>query len=176
MKRARTVIRDAGAKGKGVYAASRIRRSAAVASFRGKPRWIWDIPQEVWPHTMQVDYDRYVVPKRNGVIWYIYHSCEPNCVVSGNTLVADREVERGEELTFDYSTDVDWPGFKMGCSCGSRRCRKVIRAYRFLPEKLMLGYGRHVARFILWEYSPRRAARGSGPAGRGALRAAPRSP
>jgi len=171
-----TRIGPAGTKGKGVFAAGPIRRSTVVASFRGRPRWIWDIPRESWPYTIQVGYDRYVVPRRGGVAWYLNHSCAPNCVITGTRLVADRDIARGEELTFDYSTDVDWVGFRMPCSCGSPECRRVVRAYRFLPAKLKLRYGRHVATFILRGYLQGRKARHRGPGGAEELRAAPRSP
>jgi SET domain len=179
-----THIGDAGAKGKGVFASGLIKRSTVIGGFRGRPRWIWDIPGEVWPYTIQVDYDRYVVPRRKGVVWYLNHSCEPNCCITGKNLVAARDIEEGEELTFDYSSDVDWPGFRMLCSCGAHNCRKTIRAYRYLPAKVKLRYGRHVAPFILREYFQGRVRRRPGqarapgpvkgePAGR---RAALRSP
>jgi hypothetical protein len=99
-----------------------------------------------------VDYDRYVLPRKDSGARHINHSCEPNCVVSGRSIVTERSIEAGEELTFDYSTDIDWPDFRMVCRCGSSKCRKVIRAYRFLPKKLKLKYGRNVADFILREY------------------------
>lgn len=164
MKRAPTFIGDAGPKGKGVFAAAPVKRSTVIASFRGRPRWIWDIPEKDWPHTIQVDYDRYVLPRREGVVWHINHSCSPNCVISGNSFVAERDIEEGEELTFDYSTDVDWAGFSMKCRCGSPGCRKVVRAYRFLPAKLKRRYGRHAAPFILREYFRKRRRQGSPPA------------
>ena len=172
MTRASTRIEDAGTKGKGVFAAAPLKRSTPIGSFRGRPKWIWDIPKEVWPYTIQVDYDRYVVPRRHSAIWYINHSCEPNCVITGDTIVAARDIDEGEELTFDYSTDVDWAGFRMGCRCGSAKCRKVVRAYRFLSPKLKLRYGRHVAPFILKEYLREKGARRSGPAEPDAPRAA----
>jgi len=100
-----------------------------------------------------VDYDRYKVPKKNSVGWMINHSCDPNCVVSGNSVVARRDIKRGEELTFDYSTDVDWPGFAMACRCGSLGCRRIIRAYRFLPREVAMGYGRYVAPYISKNYA-----------------------
>jgi uncharacterized protein len=174
--RAKTFVGEAGPKGRGVFASRLIRRSSVIGTLRGKPKWIWDIPQEIWPYTIQVDYDRYVVPRKNGPVWYINHSCEPNCLISGQNITAGRDIRKGEELTFDYSTDVDWPGFNMDCRCGSSKCRKVIRAYRFLPEGLKREYGGHVAPFILKAYlrgskAPRSAS--AEPAGR---RAGPRGP
>jgi hypothetical protein len=147
-----TSVGNAGPKGKGVFAIGRIPCSTTIVTFRGASRWIWDIPEETWPYAIQVDYDRYVVPRRKGVGWYINHSCEPNCVMSGLSIVTARAIEKGEELTFDYSTDVDWAGFRMTCRCGSERCRGTIRAYRFLPGMLKQRYGRSVAPFIRKKY------------------------
>lgn len=135
-----------------MFATGRIRRSTVIATFHGKPKWIWEIPEEVWPYTIQVDYDRYVVPRKHGVIWYFNHSCDPNCGIKGNSIIAERDIEKREELTFDYSCDVDWPGFKMPCMCGSPSCRKIVRAYRYLPASLKERYRDHVAPFILREY------------------------
>lgn len=123
-----------------------------MANFRGASKWIWDIPRDVWPYTFQVGYDRYVVPRRGGPAWYINHSCEPTCLISGRSIVTARKILAGEELTFDYSTDVDWPRFRMRCACGGERCRGVVRAYRFLPDRLKLEYGKHVAPYIARAY------------------------
>jgi len=148
-------IGDSGPRGEGAFATRLIPASTRVATFRGAPRWIWDIPEVLWPHTFQVDYDRYVLTRRNSVGWLINHSCDPNCVISGRSIFAERDIRRGEELTFDYSTDVDWPGYSMVCRCGSLNCRGVIRAYRFLPKGLKLRYGMHVAPFISRKYDLR---------------------
>jgi uncharacterized protein len=123
-----------------------------ITSFRGRVRWIWEIPREVWPYLIQVDYDRYVLPRKNGVGWFINHSCSPNCFISGLSIVAARNIRSGEELTFDYSTDVDWPRYRMVCKCGSPKCRKVVRAYRFLPEELKIRYGKRIVPFIIEQY------------------------
>ena len=153
MKRARPVrVGDAGAKGKGLFASRALRKSAVIGTFTGRPRWIWDIPEDVWPYTIQVDYDLYVVPRRNSSVWYVNHSCEPNCYITGSSVVVARDVAKGEELTFDYSSDVDWAGFRMPCHCGSPRCRGTVRAYRFLPERQRQRYGRHVAPYIQRKY------------------------
>ena len=155
-------VDNAGAKGKGLFAKAPIPPKAVVATFLGTPRWVWDIPKREWPYTFQVGYDRYVLPRRNSRGRYINHSCEPNCVVSGRSIIAERGISAGEELTFDYSTDVDWAGFRMDCSCGSPKCRRVVKAYRFLPKKLKLRYGRSVADFILKKHGALATIPGTG--------------
>lgn len=57
------------------------------------------------------------------------HSCDPNLWWSDDeTLVARRDIEPGEELTYDYSSsDIDlktFPGFT--CHCGAANCRGYV--------------------------------------------------
>ncbi|KAG7384112.1 hypothetical protein PHYPSEUDO_002967 [Phytophthora pseudosyringae] len=66
---------------------------------------------------------------------FVNHSCEPNCktekwTVKGETRIAVlalREIERGEELTFDYQ----WKALgsrQIKCYCGAPGCKGVIGA------------------------------------------------
>jgi SET domain-containing protein len=143
-------VGDAGVKGKGVFAARRIEPAEMVWDYAGQERWIKDIPSELWKYCFQVDYDRYVVPEKASAGWFMNHSCEPNCVIMGRTkVVALRRIEPGEEVTFDYSTNVGWEGFSMECKCGTKGCRKVVRSYGLLPEELKGRYGACVSAFLL---------------------------
>lgn len=61
------------------------------------------------------------------------HSCHPNCIlVKVSTLVAVRNIDAGEEITYDYSMTVA-PGFlsylffRMKCKCGAPDCQQIIR-------------------------------------------------
>uniref|UniRef100_A0A1I8FSA2 Histone-lysine N-methyltransferase n=1 Tax=Macrostomum lignano TaxID=282301 RepID=A0A1I8FSA2_9PLAT len=63
---------------------------------------------------------------------YINHSCQPNCsaevvdVDRGRKIIilANRRVEKGEELTYDYKFDFEDSGSKIPCLCGAPHCRK----------------------------------------------------
>ena len=154
-------IDAAGPKGRGVFAARRIEVGELVWDYAGEERWISDIPKRLWRYCFQVDYDRYVVPENGSAGWFMNHSCEPNCVIMGSTrVVALRRIEAGEEVTFDYSTNVGWAGFAMRCKCGSKACRKIVRSYAFLPAELKGHYGACVSAFLL---GPRPKAAGRGP-------------
>jgi uncharacterized protein len=143
-------IGEAGAKGKGVFAGRRIEPGELVWDYEGEERWIKAIPKKVWRYCFQVDYDRYVVPQKGSAGWFMNHSCVPNCVIIGRTrVVALRRIEPGEEVTFDYSTNVGWAGFGMRCRCGAKACRKVVRSYAFLPPDLKGHYGACVSAFLL---------------------------
>jgi len=64
------------------------------------------------------------------------HSCNPNSGLSGQiTLIAIREIERDEEVCFDYamSDSSDYDEFE--CHCGQPNCRKKITGRDWkLPE------------------------------------------
>ncbi|MDV3278550.1 MAG: SET domain-containing protein-lysine N-methyltransferase [Nitrososphaerales archaeon] len=144
------VVRKVGERGLGVVAQAEIGAGEAVVRYGGKPRWIWEIPKWCWAHSFQVDYDRYVVPRVGSAGWCINHSCDPNCSVSGEReIVAIRGISKGEELTFDYSTNVGWDGFAMECRCGEKNCRKMIRSYASLAPDLKRKYRGHVSPFLL---------------------------
>jgi len=68
--------------------------------------------------------------------YYLNHSCNPNSGIRDKVIiVAMRDIERGEEITLDYSiTEADRTG-KLKCKCGDQNCRKIIRSIQFLPKK-----------------------------------------
>jgi SET domain-containing protein len=68
---------------------------------------------------------------------YINHSCDPNCeaVEEDNQIViyALRDIERGQELVYDYNYILDEPHNAANkklypCHCGARNCRGTILA------------------------------------------------
>lgn len=65
----------------------------------------------------------------------INHACEPNLGHLDGTLLlfALRPIAAGEELTFDYSTVLDEPGWSIPCACGLPTCRGAIQAWSDLP-------------------------------------------
>src|SRR3989344_2127500 len=66
---------------------------------------------------------------------FINHSCDPSTGVRGVTLIALRDLKKGEEITMDYSTIEGDPRWQMKCSCRAKNCRKVIRSVQFLSPK-----------------------------------------
>lgn len=68
---------------------------------------------------------------------YFNHSCNPNSEIKGKvTVLALRNIKKGEEVTFDYSlseADIFW---HIRCHCNNKNCRKIIRSIQFLPRKI----------------------------------------
>lgn len=68
---------------------------------------------------------------------YLNHSCAPNCEAQQEEdriwIVALRDIERGEELTFNYGYDLsEWRNYP--CACGAPNCLGYIVAAEHHPE------------------------------------------
>ena len=92
--------------------------------------------------------DRYSLPE--GLSREMNHSCDPNTWWSGShSLVARRDIQPGEEVTYDYSTtDVDHV-FEMECTCGSPRCRGTISNRDYLDPAWQEQYGSNLPPHML---------------------------
>jgi SET domain-containing protein len=57
---------------------------------------------------------------------FMNHSCKPNVIDSYNVLVAARDIEKDEEVTWDYLPFMN-PYLVFECSCGNQNCVGVAR-------------------------------------------------
>lgn len=123
--------RPAGEKGWGSFVLEPIRKGETVAAFGG-----WVVTREVLSgmshdrqsRSIQVDEDLYLVssdtPEPGDML---NHACDPNCGLAGSSmLIAMRDIEPGEELTFDYAmcdaSDYD----EFSCLCAMPNCRGIV--------------------------------------------------
>ena len=103
--------------GWGVYATERIPKNKRIIDYQGeKITHKESLEREnkylekgrIWCFTLN---RRWVIDAGVGgnIARFINHSCTPNCytMVKGDTIwiVAARNIRKGEELTYDYSTD-----------------------------------------------------------------------
>jgi uncharacterized protein len=72
-----------------------------------------------------------------GVAAFVNHSCKPNCgtdQIRGKMwVIARRDIEAGEELTYDYNLydgEEDAP-----CLCGAKRCRGSLYSTEYLRKR-----------------------------------------
>jgi SET domain-containing protein len=77
---------------------------------------------------LQIDEELYILTaERKEPNDCFNHSCEPNLGFTGQIgLVAMRDIQAGEELTFDYAMSDGEPYDEFECYCGSANCRKKI--------------------------------------------------
>ena len=147
--------------GRKVYATVPLIRDTLVVRFTGK---LIDFNEALRlgdkeSFALQVESNTYVYldePAR-----FFNHSCDPNCGVRPDlTLVALRDIAKGEELTYDYSTTMLERKWTMDCKCGTNLCRGVVRDFDLVPEERRGYYlNRGVVQdFIVRSLSLRRSA------------------
>jgi hypothetical protein len=83
-------------------------------------------------YTVQIGRDRHT---EVGKLSALNHSCDPNVILDTERLqmVARRDIEAGEELSFFYPStewEMDAPFI---CLCGASNCIHVVAGARFLP-------------------------------------------
>lgn len=68
-------------------------------------------------------------PNNLGIDEYMNHSCGPNLWLKDEiTLIANRDIKAGEELTIDYAIELADENYvmKQPCNCGAKNCRRTI--------------------------------------------------
>lgn len=132
--------------GKAVFAARSFKKGEVVTQFNGEKIHISKIPQSYEGERdryMQIDREYFIGPSGSADD-LINHSCDPNTGIkftkAGLLLVAIRDIEAGEEITWDYSTTMFENPWRMRCQCQSPLCRKVIGDFMLLDPKLQQKY------------------------------------
>lgn len=144
----RLAVRKTGGKGNGVFAVSPIAKGTRLLDFKGPMVEAKDVPFPLRPEEdqfLQIGPGLFLGPT-NDIDNTVNHSCRPNTAVGFDYyrafLVALRDIEPGEELTFDYSvTSTDstliW---SMECRCGDSECRGLISGFQTLPSAVQAKY------------------------------------
>lgn len=128
----RLVRRRSRISGWGVYAGQPIAEDARIVAYKGELvsqseaglRERRYLPRHrIWIFTINRRWARDAAVGGN-MARYINHACHPNCYVDivGHTIWirASRDIERGEELTYDYNTE-GFAGIRCRCRPGCRR-------------------------------------------------------
>ncbi|NKB56848.1 MAG: SET domain-containing protein-lysine N-methyltransferase [Alphaproteobacteria bacterium] len=89
------------------------------------------VGETLGPSEIQIANDLFIGPttaaEREGAMMHLNHSCAPNLGVNGQiAFVAMRDIQAGEELTFDYAMTDDEDGLEMTCQCGATDCRETV--------------------------------------------------
>lgn len=127
--------------GRGIFAKKVIKKGEEIFKFTGE---IIDFEQTLnreddFGDPLQIGKDLYLnleEPMR-----FINHSCNPNTGIKNNVLlIALENIQKGEEIYFDYSTSMDEDYWIMQCECRNENCRKLIKDFRHLPPQIKQKY------------------------------------
>jgi hypothetical protein len=81
---------------------------------------------------------------------YTNHHCDSNIWMQDEvTLVARRNIDKGEELTIDYALWETDPSWQMLCYCGSPSCRRVVTGNDWKLPELRIRYQEHFSPYIV---------------------------
>lgn len=155
--KAKMRMEEIGGTVNGIFAKESINIGELIATFEGPiltADKISDLPSVyLQDHVLQVGETQYLMNK-SGIAHYLNHSCDPNCgIVDGVKIVALRDIEPGEALTWDYESteDSDWE-MPFKCACRSENCRGKIRAFRYMPYQQRQKLKGFIAPWILEKY------------------------
>jgi hypothetical protein len=125
--------------GKAVFAARAFHKGAVIARFGGASLSGSRVPHNqsgAKDRYMQIDDDRFLGPS-GGLDDFVNHSCAPNTGVRftayGIVLLVLREIAKGEEIAWDYSTTMHNNSWVMRCDCRASACRGLVREFDALP-------------------------------------------
>lgn len=149
-------IKQTPGKGEGLFASKKFRKGSLLfvatgetyhAHFEGEdcflyPDW-YSVDNDIW-----IDI-RFPYIKIN-------HSCSPNVgIFSSRCFVTLRDIQKDEELTFDYSITDEEPDWIMGpveCNCGEKNCRKFIGPIQTLSQEYVDLSFPYIPKYFLKKY------------------------
>jgi len=132
--------------GKAVFAGRDFVKGEMIIEFTGPLLKKKDLPKRLKPED-----DRYVQISKDEFMGasddfddYINHSCDPNSglkEIKGKLILFTiKDIKKGEEITWDYSTTMAEDDWVMACKCGGPNCRKKIGDFKDLPKDLQQKY------------------------------------
>ncbi|VVC76585.1 hypothetical protein AQUSIP_19020 [Aquicella siphonis] len=139
-------IRSSGISGKGSFAARYIKRGEFIIALAGEAI----VTQDVEPHCAGLgisgDDPLQIGDKVFLILDYksktINHSCQPNAGIRYKSeLYAVRDIQAGEEITYDYSTTSGiLDKWTMNCGCHANGCRQTIGNVLSIPSETLDHY------------------------------------
>ncbi len=136
-------------RGKGVFASARISAGELIEDATGDVQVLskeqvrkLSLVEQGWFY--EVDDEHEMGPRdldNPGLTWFTNHSCNPNVVSLPDfyRTMALRDIELGEELTYDYAT-TDAGKWDFECACGESNCRGIVRGTDWMLPELQQRY------------------------------------
>ena len=99
---------------------------------------------------LQIDEDLYILTgEQKEPNDCFNHACEPNLGFTGQIgLVAMRNIEAGEELTFDYAMSDGGPYDEFECHCGLPTCRHKVTGNDWKLPELWVKYDGYFSSYL----------------------------
>src|SRR3989344_4684951 len=142
-------VRDS-ANGKGVFAKEKILKDELITDFSTGPgKYINTIEADKLydkdeDYMIQVDDDLFFAATNESEMEatdYLNHSCNANCGIHGSLkIVAMRDIEPKEEITFDYCMSESSPSYSMKCNCQTSQCRGAVTGNDWKQKDLQEKY------------------------------------
>jgi len=136
--------------GRAVFAQEKICKDEIVAVWDGEiyswedDRW----NEELYDHVIQFEERKWRDSK--GIARWLNHSCDPNCGIRDLfKIVAMRDIEAGEELTWDYEMTGRHIWWRMECRCGSPLWRREIGNFDNMPQNIREKYRGYISEWLL---------------------------
>ncbi len=154
-------VKDAGSKGKGVFALRDFRPGEFI--FRRRHGRVISnheaasLSEDERRHLTELDFETSAVLLPPGC--YLNHSCDPNSMRSGVKVFAWRDIRRGDEVTIDYRLNA-FDAQRWKCECGSKDCPgEVTGSFFALDEERQRRYLPYAPPFIRRAYRDRAQTR-----------------
>ncbi len=159
------ILENSSIEGQGYIAKEKIKKDEKLIVQSGRCIHVTDIDtfaeEACWYYGFQIEIDVYCYPFFENQkpyldgIFKINHSCEPNAGFAGQiTLVAMRDINEGEEITYDYAmTDIEtekedaWE--TETCICNTTSCRGHITGHDWKLEHLQKKYGTYFSAHVI---------------------------
>lgn len=145
--------------GKGLFAVAPIEKGEIVAVKGGHildREMLKGVVDDIEKSFTQIEHDLWIGPLERSEVamnkLYINHSCDPNAGIMGQvSFVAMREIDRGEEVTYDLAMESDEGAvyWEVHCQCGKSNCRKKITGDDWKKKELQDRYGNFFSSYIL---------------------------
>lgn len=121
-------------KGRGVFACESIAAGRRILEFQGRVLATADLTDDLM--AMQIDTELWLCSDGSLLDDCVNHSCAPNAGFRDGqaVLYALRDIAKGEEIVWDYSTSISELGWRLECRCGLPGCRGVVRSWGELDE------------------------------------------
>jgi len=136
------IIRSSAIHAAGCYTTTPIRKGARVAEYDGHRLTKAEADRRY--ENSAVTYlfglgDGSIVIDGHAMAMFINHSCKPNCEteeIGGRVWIkAIRNIEAGEEITYDYCLYDGADDEHATCNCGTRKCRGTMYSKKEMKQR-----------------------------------------